>query len=93
MHSQEYTVTKQIFKPKKLERFTLEQYNGDVKNDLKDTLKDGLLVRVYNSENYIWNEAANTWQVLTAGDYVEQLADGTFNRRHSVEVTESMEPA
>ena len=86
-------MTKQIFKPKKLERFTLEQYNGDVKNDLKDTLKDGLLVRVYNSENYIWNEAANTWQVLTTGDYVEQLADGTFNRRHAVEVAESMEPA
>ena len=86
-------MTKRVFKPKKLERFTLEQYNGDVKNDLKDMLKDGLLIRIYNAENYIWNESANSWQVLTAGDYVEQLPNGTFNRIHGVDVTESMEPA
>ena len=85
-------MVKQVFKPKKLERFTLEQYNGDVKNDLKDSLRDGLLVRVRGNENFIWNEHADRWLTLSITDYVEQLHDGTFNLRHGVEVTESMEP-
>ena len=86
-------MTKQIFKPKKLERFTLEQYNGDIKNDLKDSIKDGLLIRTFTGQPTIWNEHAGTWQQIDSGQYVEQLPDGTFNRRSSAEVNEDLELA
>ena len=84
-------MTKAIFKPKKLERFTLEKYTGNAKVDLKDVIKDGALIRHYNNEDYVWSERAGTWLVLTNGDYVEQLPDGTFNRRLAAEVLNDME--
>lgn len=84
-------MSKQIFVPKIPQEMVLEQYHGNHINDLKDFHKEGLLIRHFNGEDYVWVEQALIWMVLTPTDYIEQLPDGTFNRRHSVEIDESLE--